>query len=99
MEFRKGTKQFKDLNEFFICSLPVVAVKQLNQDVKHDPKQFLPKIIGNPNNRAHSLIIGDKKIDDKSKVKIRALLAKSSAWEIFDIIECNLLKLRMKQRN
>ncbi len=47
------------------------------------------------------MVLGDKSIDlnDKNKVKIRALLAKNSKWEIFDETDLVALKQLHKNKN
>ena len=78
--------ELKNINDFFICSIAVKEIldNDLNQVVRHDPKQNIPEKDGDPNNRAHSLIVGDKDKEDIERVKVRLWLSKMSKWEIFD---------------
>ncbi len=53
----------------------------------HNPIQNFPEFIGNPNNRAHSLVVGDKNKDaaiEMKNLKIAVLLSGISNWELFD---------------
>ena len=98
-EYRSKTKEYKNSEVFFICNLNVGFVEALNQEVSHNPKQFLPQVKGNPNNRSHTLILGNKSdMTDKGMVKIRALLAKGSSWEIFESSEYKALKQKLSKK-
>ncbi|NCX95968.1 MAG: hypothetical protein EBX41_06085 [Chitinophagia bacterium] len=57
----------------------VQAVLDLNvgQTIKHTPKQNIPEIEGNPNNRAHASIIGDK-----TNEEVRIKLAYIASWAL-----------------
>jgi hypothetical protein len=83
-QFSVKTGKFKDKNHFFISSLHVLENLDLNppQAFRHDPIFNLIPPKGIPNNRAHSLVIGNK--EEKAAVKIRKKLADRSRWEIFD---------------
>ena len=87
-QYRLGTREFKDSNKYYVCSLSVSTINNLNisQIILHDPSQLFPRVVGFPNNRSHSLVKGEKEnnISEKSKVKIREILARNSKWEIFD---------------
>jgi hypothetical protein len=98
-QHKHNSKEFKKINDYFICSLTVkdIRMPEINQKVIHDPIYNFPEQIGNPNNRAHSLISGEKgeKTDKKTlgkaeKIKIATLLAKMAKWEIFN--EADFLK-------
>jgi len=87
-------KVFKNPEHYFIVSLLVSNILQIgnsSETIKHDPIQFLPRIKGDPNNRAHSLVISN--LPEKLLVKQRKLLANCSEWEIFnESIYVNLIK-------
>lgn len=85
-EYKKGKSQFKDPNDFFIVSLLVkkIIVRNIKQNIVHDPKQNIPEVIGSPNNRAHSLIKSEKNIQQGEIVKARLILSEICNWEIFD---------------
>ena len=78
-EHKFGTTNFKNPNDFLVISVNVGAINELkiNQEIKHTPKQNIPEQIGNPNNRAHSSIIGDKTLEE-----IRLKISGVSKWEI-----------------
>jgi hypothetical protein len=100
-EYKHNSKEPKQMAEFFICSFKSEVVFNINQKIRHNPIQFLPIIKGKPNNKAHSLVLIDKKSKDKEKidVKLRALLALQSKWEIFNQIECAALWSNHKSKN
>ncbi|WP_286710216.1 MULTISPECIES: hypothetical protein [Sphingobacterium] len=79
---KKTTGEFKDPNKFRIWGLNVGKVRQITptQVVEHDPVFEVPENEYVPNNRAHSIIIGDKPI--KNNVEFRVSLVKSGKWEI-----------------
>ena len=86
-EYKGETKKFKDANIFFIAGFLVQEIFDNNiieKSIIHDPIQFIPEIIGTPNNRAHTLIKDNREIDGERAVKIRLLLSKIAKWEIFD---------------
>lgn len=75
---RDGT--FKDPNMFFIWGMKVGKLRFEvipNQIVEHDPIFNDPELIGTPNNRSHSIIIGDKPIND---AEFRVSLLKIGDW-------------------
>ncbi len=78
-QYKTGTTTFKDKSQFFIIKINVgdVLNTNTNQKVNHNPKQFIPEELGNPNNRAHTLIIGDK-TDEEIRLKLACL----SNWAI-----------------
>lgn len=98
-QFKKGTKTPKNPNEFFLISLKISVLKthleNISDDaIRHDPLQYFPSIAGVPNNRAHSLIIAN--LDDKIKVKNRAVMSENFEWVMFD--EPKLKVLRASKR-
>lgn len=78
-EYKLGTTVFKNPEDFFITEFLVENIYklELNQIVEHSPKQIIPDEIGNPNNRAHSSIIGDKN-DEELRLKFVGI----SEWRI-----------------
>lgn len=81
-EYKFGQKIFKNPDEYFIYSTLVsdwrsIDQQHCKQSVEHDPIYNDPIPIGTPNNRAHSIIIGNK--DD---LKLRTIIARSINWEI-----------------
>jgi hypothetical protein len=93
-----GQWHFKNQNDFFIVSLSVKAMLEnnLKQDILHNPIQHMPEKTGYPNNRAHSLVKGEKGGTEAEHVKIRFWLSKISKWEIFD--ETRLKELQAKRK-
>jgi hypothetical protein len=95
-QYKKNTMVFKNKNLFFICA--ILVSENLNLDPKqsfiHDPLFHFPSKKGFPNNRAHSLIVGNK--EDKADVKARFKLAQGSRWEIFSESDLNALRLEHK---
>lgn len=61
-QYRFGKTEFKDPNVFFIIQLETekISAKIIGQTIEHDPVFNEPELDGIPNNRAHSIIIGDK---------------------------------------
>jgi len=92
-QYKNNTKEFKNKLLFFICGITVSENLNLDpeQSFQHDPIYHFPEKKGFPNNRAHSLIIGNK--DDKEDVKARFKLANGSKWEIFDEVTLENLRL------
>lgn len=81
-EYRLGKQEFKNPNHFFIYSNNAADWRNLksqglDQIVEHNPIKNNPEKIGEPNNRAHTIIIGNK--DDE---KLRVLISRSIKWEI-----------------
>ena len=78
---QKKDGSFKDHNLFFIWGLKVEKIRKEinpNQSVEHDPVENNPEIIGSPNNRAHSIIIGEK----PNNAEFRVSILKAGAWAI-----------------
>lgn len=78
-QFKFGTNAFKNPNDFFIVSFTGDKLSSIkpNQNVKHSPQYNNPEVIGEPNNQAHSSIIGDK-----SDEEIRLKFVDIYNWEI-----------------
>lgn len=83
-QYMHGTKKFKNEKHYFICGIYVGDNLNLDpiQTFQHDPLYNFPEKKGFPNNRSHSLIIGNK--SEKEALKARARLASRCKWEIFD---------------
>lgn len=98
-EYKKNTTILKDPNDFFICSLSVgdIVKNTTNQLIVHNPILHRPQIVGVPNNRAHSLVKGEKDIVDEENIKIRYWLSKFVTWELFDEKKCEGLKKRNRR--
>lgn len=81
-QFRYNTQEFKNQYDFFIYKLDVEIVRQISpqQNVEHDPIENFPEKVGLPNNRSHSIIIGDK--GDKNDTEIRLKFSTSGTWAI-----------------
>lgn len=78
----KKDGSFKDFNLFFIWKMSVGKIRKEifpTQDVKHDPICNDPEIYGLPNNRAHSIIIGEKEINN---AEFRVSILKIGSWAI-----------------
>jgi hypothetical protein len=83
-QYKPNTKEFKNESEYFICGIYVQDNLNLNpqQTFLHDPIfRLIPKK-GTPNNRAHSIIVGDK--SEKDALKARGQLAARAKWILFD---------------
>ncbi|PWK70853.1 hypothetical protein LX99_04561 [Mucilaginibacter oryzae] len=78
-QFKYGTEAFKNPNDFFIVSFTCEKLSCINppQSVQHTPQYNNPEIVGEPNNRAHASIIGDK-----SDEEIRLKFIDIYNWEI-----------------
>ena len=81
-EYKFGKSVFKRPEEFFVHSTKAMDWREINvqsckQLVEHDPIFNDPEAVGTPNNRAHSIIIGNK--DD---LKLRTIVARSINWEL-----------------
>ena len=79
---KKTNGTFKKPELFFIWELNVGKVrKEINpkQSVEHDPIENNPELEGFPNNRAHSIIIGEKPINN---AEFRVGLYKAGDWVI-----------------
>ncbi len=75
-----GKEEFKNPADFFIYKFNVSNLRLIEtpkQFVEHDPVFNEPEIVGTPNNRSHSIIIGDK-----SDPELRIKLADMGEWEI-----------------
>lgn len=78
----KKDGSFKDHNLFFMWEMNVGKIrKEINpkQLVEHQPIENDPEIVGAPNNRAHSIIIGDKQINN---AEFRVSILKLGKWAI-----------------
>jgi hypothetical protein len=72
---------FKNPLDFFIWRFKVHALRQLPdipQAVTHEPWYNEPETDGEPNNRAHSIIVGDKPNTAEFKIKMR----RAGEWAI-----------------
>ena len=80
-QFRTGTTEFKNPDIFGISQFKVkhLRVLELGQKVEHDPIFSEPEILGQPNNYAHSIIIGEK--DEETRLKMVEL----SEWIIMPL--------------
>lgn len=95
-QYRTGKTEFKNPSNFFICGMlgKDILAQDIEQTIKHNPLQTIPEVIGAPNNRAHTLVIGDKE-----DLKRRLLLSLSAQWHIFDKSEYeNLIASRKKNK-
>ncbi len=81
-QFRTRTTEFKNPNLFGISRFKVDDLRQkVMQKVEHDPIFSDPEILGQPNNYAHSIIIGEK--DEETRLKMADEL---SEWVILPIL-------------
>jgi hypothetical protein len=69
-QFKAGTTEFKNPDLYGVVSLNVGIMRfpELGQRVEHDPIFNTPEITGQPNNVAHSIIIGEK--DEEIRLKM-----------------------------
>ena len=69
-QFKTGSTEFKNPNLYAVATFPVMILRndEYAQKVEHDPVYNVPEIIGTPNNRAHSIIIGEK--DEETRLKM-----------------------------
>jgi len=76
-QYKANKVEFKNPNDFFILTINVQKIIDLNieQTVEHTPIQNIPEQCGNPNNRAHASIIGEKTTEE-----IRLKLSYISSW-------------------
>lgn len=83
-QYKTGTTLFKDKTKFSVVSFSVNQVKSIdnNHSVKHDPVQYKLEILGNPNNRAHSIVDGKISDDKEDAVEVRARFIEMAKWEI-----------------
>jgi hypothetical protein len=72
---------FKNSMLFYIWKFNVIALRQMDipQKVEHDPFSNTPEIDGIPNNRAHSIIIGSKPINE---AEFRTKMLRAGSWAI-----------------
>lgn len=81
----KQTKKdgsYKNHTLFFMWEMNVGEIRTKlspTQLVNHEPIQNEPEIVGLPNNRAHSIIIGDKQINS---AEFRVSILKLGKWAI-----------------
>jgi hypothetical protein len=81
-QFRMGTTEFKNPDLFGVTQLMVKDLRfSLAQKVEHDPIFAEPEILGQPNNYAHSIIIGEK--DEETRLKMADVF---SEWVIMPVI-------------
>ncbi|WP_410006521.1 hypothetical protein [Aequorivita nionensis] len=82
LQYKFGTTEFKNSSDFFIYAFETFKVRKIIplQKVIHDPLQHLPPRLGIPNNRSHSIIIGDK--GDKNDPEVRLKLVDAGEWAI-----------------
>jgi hypothetical protein len=77
-QFRTKTTEFKNPDLFGIAKFKVADLRfNVMQKVEHDPIFSDPEILGQPNNYAHSIIIGEK--DEETRLKMADEL---SEWVI-----------------
>lgn len=79
---RKGNGEFKDPTKFFIWAFNVGQLRTEafpKQNVLHEPEFSDPENISIPNNRAHSIILGEKQIN---VAEFRVSLLKCGHWAI-----------------
>ena len=80
------TGEFKNPDNFFIWKFKVEHLRNNinpSQNVQHDPIYRNPEIEGEPNNRAHSIIIGTKPVDDRlNRAEFRMLMVENGEWVI-----------------
>jgi hypothetical protein len=71
-QYKFGSKEFKNPNLFGVVSFQVGTLRShdFSQEVRHDPILNDPEIEGQPNNRAHAIIIGEK--DEEIRLKMVA---------------------------
>ena len=81
-QYKFGKTEFKNKSDFFIYNFLAGNIRQITpeQRLEHDPLQNDPEIEGIPNNRSHSIIIGDK--GDKNDPEIRLKFVEIGSWAI-----------------
>ena len=69
-QFKTGSTEFKNplLFAVVVFHVQVLRTDEFAQNVEHDPIYHNPEILGIPNNRAHSIIIGEK--DEETRLKM-----------------------------
>ncbi len=73
--------EYKNPLSFSIWQFNIGKLRQIVkplQNIKHEPLYNNPEIDGEPNNRAHSIIIGDK----PDNLEFRALMVLAGEWAI-----------------
>jgi len=82
LQYRHGTTEFKNKLKFNIYSFSARKIRSITpeQIPEHDPHQNIPEILGDPNNRSHSIIIGDK--GEKNDPEVRLKLVEIGDWAI-----------------
>ncbi len=86
-QFKTDKKAFKNKEEYCVYSIIVKELNNLDitKNILHDPVQYFPEYYGEPNNRAHTLVVfkdiykEDSKTNDtykqeKVSVKIRSIM-------------------------
>jgi len=80
------TKGYKIPEDFYIWRFNVLLLEQLSlpQKVEHDPINNNPEIDGEPNNRAHTKIIGYKPTDSKQMnyAEYKVQIKRAGNWAI-----------------
>lgn len=74
---------FKNPAQFFIWRFRVFSLRNMDilQIVRHDPIFNDPEKDGKPNNRAHSIIIGNK----PNEAEFRTKMLRAGQWAIHDL--------------
>ncbi len=69
-QFKSGSTEFKNPNLYAVATFQVNILRtdEYAQEIEHDPIYNTQEIIGIPNNRAHSIIIGKK--DEETRLKM-----------------------------
>lgn len=81
-QHKTGTTNFKSPKHYFVYSHQVAEWRTLTeidcpkQEVEHNPIFSDPETPGEPNNRAHAIIIGTK------SEKLRTIMARKAKWQI-----------------
>jgi len=74
----KANGEFKDPNNFRFWNMIVGKIRtDVTQVVLHDPLYNNPEMWGQPNNRAHSVIEGDK---SENNAESRVLMIQIGSW-------------------
>lgn len=77
-QFKFNSQVFKDPRDFGVLqmSVGILRSEHYRQDINYDPIFNDPEILGVPNNKAHSIIVGEK--DEQ----LRLDMVKISLWVI-----------------
>ncbi|TVR36894.1 MAG: hypothetical protein EA392_14315 [Cryomorphaceae bacterium] len=81
-QYKTGTTNFKDPKHYFVYSHKVEEWRNIHQldcpkqEVEYDPIFSDPENLGEPNNKAHTIIIGTK------SEKLRTIMARKARWPI-----------------